>query len=124
MFSVLSSCCYYVESNRRPIQVPQAPVFIVASKEAQETAAAAENGLDGGAEAAVSLVASRGGRRLPDRRGALSGGAGDLAVDAGLRGGALPDFCRAEQLRLPGKMRKPRKINKYSRINTIYNLIF
>ena len=90
-------------------------MFIVASKEAQETTEA-ENGLDG-AEAAVSLVASGGGRRLPDRRGAISGGAGDLAVDAGLRGGALPDFCRAEQLRLSGTTMKPRKKRKYSHIN-------
>ena len=77
-------------------------MFIVASKEAQETAEAKDE-LDHLA-ADVSHVASLGGRRVPDRRGALPGGAGDLAVDAGLRGGALPDFCRAEQLRLPGKM--------------------
>lgn len=68
-------------------------MFIVASKKAQETAAKDE---PDGAVAAVSLVASRGGRRVPDRRGALSGGAGDLAVDEGLRGGALPDVRRAE----------------------------
>ena len=87
-----------LESIPRPIQDLQAPEFtIVAPKDAQATTEA-EDGIGDGAAAAVPLVASRCGRRLPYRRGALPGGAGDLAVGTRLGGGAVPDLCRAEQL--------------------------